>query len=270
MKRFFLLALLLAAGTSPAFGWGVLGHRVVGRIAEAELEPAARAEVARLLAGEADPTLAGVSAWADEVRAKDPVLGRRSAPWHYVTLHSPDCAYARATDCANGDCVVGAIEAQAAILADRRRLLAERRQALKFVVHFVGDVHQPLHANNKGDKGGNTVQIRVPGAGGGERGSNLHSWWDSGMLKASGVDEDALVARLAALPLAVAIARAPLPAEAGPWAEQSCRIAAAPGFYPASAHLAAHYRKTWMPTAETRMRQAGARLARVLNAALAD
>src|SRR5690606_36773485 len=77
-----------------------------------------------------------------------------------------------------------AIRTQAAILADRERSDADRLQALKFVVHFVGDVHQPMHAGYARDRGGNTIQVNYRG-----RGSNLHSLWDSTLLGWRGMDE---------------------------------------------------------------------------------
>src|SRR5690606_17483608 len=131
----FLAAIALFALASPAFAWGRLGHRLVAELAQDELTRAAQAPVEALPRGRPDPTLAGIAAWADEVRAKDPGLGKRSAPWHYVTIHGSACAYDAATDCKGDNCVVGAIDRQAAILADRTRSLDERRIALKFVVH---------------------------------------------------------------------------------------------------------------------------------------
>lgn len=271
MTRALLVVLMLsalAAFAPPASAWSARGHRLVGQLAERDLTPVARAEVDRLLAGEPDPTLAGVSVWADEVRGSDPVLGRRSAPWHYVNVRSPDCAYEAARDCAGGDCVVEAIRVQTAILADRARPLAERRQALKFVVHFIGDVHQPLHAGNRDDKGGNVVQVRVPTADGGDKGSNLHALWDSGLMEQTGLDEDAYLARLHALSLAVDIPRRALPPQGAAWAEQSCRISTRPGLYPPTTRIDADYVAQWTPLVDDQLRRAGAHLAQVLNAAL--
>lgn len=269
MSRRLLALVLLCLAASPAFAWGRLGHRLVAQLAFDELSPAARAEAVRLLEGEPEPTLPGIAAWADELRGKDPGLGKRSAPWHYVNVHSPACDFEAATDCRNGDCVVDAIRAQAAILADRERPVEARRTALKFVVHFIGDIHQPLHANNHGDKGGNTVQVRLPTAAGGERGSNLHSAWDSGILELSGTDEAAHLARLRALSLAVPLDGPALPPRAADWAAASCRIALRPGFYPAGARLDADYVTAWTPLIDEQLRRAGTQLARVLDAALA-
>lgn len=266
MKTACTFALVLfAACAPPAHAWGALGHRLVAALAEEELSPTARREVEALLAGEPEPTLAGISTWADELRASDPGLGRRSAAWHYVNLGEDGCSYDAARDCPDGDCVVGAIDAQLARLRDRSLPAQVRLQALKFVVHFVGDVHQPLHAGHAHDKGGNTVQIRVPSASG-ERGSNLHAWWDSGMLAQSGLAEVQWLARLRALPLAVEAGGIPDPAG---WARQSCAIALSPGLYPREARLAPEYAQAWTPVAEEQLRRAGARLARALDLALA-
>lgn len=254
--------LVLVVMATPAAAWGRLGHRLVGHLAADELSPAARAEVDRLLAGEADPTLAGVSSWADELRDRDPARGKRTSKWHYVNLPEPACTFDAAVLCKDDACVVGAIATQTAILADRARSDAERRDALKFVVHFIGDVHQPLHASTRG-KGGNEIQVRFGG-----RGSNLHSLWDSGLLNALQVDEAAHLQRLRALPLAVALPRDARRPDAAAWAEASCRIAVSPGLYPASAKLDADYPARWNAIIDERLRQAGTQLASVLNAAL--
>lgn len=255
------VALACTLATPQAHAWGELGHRVVGHLAEARLSPAARAEITRLLAGEAEPTLAGVANWADRLRdsppADDPELGRRTASWHYVNIGEEGCRYDAARDCPDGNCVVGAIERQVAILRDRRQPTDARARALKFVVHFVGDVHQPLHAGFARDKGGNDFQVQFRG-----EGSNLHRVWDSGLLRASGHAEDDLVARLRRdarrVPQSTPVA----------WAEASCRVALKDGFYPATRTLDAAYTQAWMPTADAQLQAAGWRLAAVLESAL--
>jgi hypothetical protein len=255
------LALALAL---PVQAWGPLGHRLVARLAEPELDPRARAAVARLLQGETEPGLAGIANWADDLRANDPDLGKRSARWHYVNIADPGCAFDAARDCRGGDCVVAALQAQTAILADPSRSDAERRQALKFVVHFTGDVHQPLHAGRGEDRGGNDYQVNWRG-----KGSNMHSLWDSGLLNSKGLDEQQWLARLRALPAPKAVS--PLPAAAPRlWAEQSCRLVNAPGFYPSGHVIDQAYADAHLPIAERQLRLAGARLAATLNAALGD
>lgn len=263
-RRGALLCLvpLLLAPALDALAWGQLGHRLVARLAEPQLDPDARAAIAGLLQGEADPTLAGIANWADELRSTDPDLGRRSSRWHYVNIADPGCAFDAATDCPGGDCVVAALQTQAAILADPAHGDEERRQALKFVVHFVGDVHQPLHAGRGHDRGGNDYQVNWNG-----KGSNMHSLWDSGLLRSLDLDEDAWLARLQALPASTPAV--PLPADTPRlWAEHSCRLVDAPGFYPRGHVIGQAYVDAQLPVAEHQLRLAGDHLAAVLNEAL--
>src|SRR3546814_2801203 len=105
-------------------------HRLVGELAQRHLTPAADAEVARLLAGEKDPTLAGVAAWADTLRNEDPPRFKATSKWHYVNT-APDggCRYVPARDCPDGNCVVGAIEKQLAILSDQGQPVEARRRS---------------------------------------------------------------------------------------------------------------------------------------------
>ncbi len=257
-------AALAAAAPSTAFAWGGQGHRLVARVAETELTPQARAQVAALLAGEPDPTLAGIASWADGLREHDPDLGKRSSRWHYVNLGEHDCAYDPPRDCPDGNCVIAALERQTALLADRDQPLAARRQALKFVVHFVGDIHQPMHAGYAHDKGGNDYQLQVDG-----QGSNLHSLWDSGLLNGAHLSDDAYLQRLLALPATPATAAPALPPPATAWAQAACRIAIAPGVYPRGHVLPDGYAAHYRPLTEAQLREAGDRLAAVLNAALA-
>lgn len=270
----FLLSALWLAIAGPAHAWGARGHRLVGALAEENLSAQARRELATLLAEEPDPSLAGIASWADELRSKDRGLGRRSAPWHYVNLGEHGCTYDEARDCAKGGCVVEAIRAQTRILADAAQPVEARRQALKFVVHFVADVHQPLHAAFARDKGGNTVQISLPGKKKGKRrGSNLHSYWDSGMIEAAGLDDAQWLQRLRVQPTArpdpsPAPTWAPLPPQAGAWAEKSCRIALSNGFYPERARLEGGYAERWQPVVEAQLRLAAAQLRVILEAAL--
>ena len=250
----------------PAQAWGPLGHRLVARLAQAQLAPPAQAEVERLLATEGLQSLADIATWADELRGSDPGLGRRSARWHYINLGELGCRYDRDAACPGGNCVVEAIDAQAAILGDRSRSDAERLQALKFVVHFVGDVHQPMHAGYARDRGGNTVQLQLHG-----RGTNLHAVWDTPLLRSARLDEDAYAKRLqrgqARLPGHAARYTRAAPAR---WAERSCAIATADGVYPATSRIDDVYLHRHRPTVERQVKLAGARLAALLDSTLAN
>lgn len=257
----FSAVLLLLAG--PVGAWGPQGHRLIAALAWAGLTPQARAEVQVLLAGESDPTLPGIANWADQLRAEDPDLGKRSASWHYVNIAEEDCHYDAARDCPGGNCVVDAIDRQLAILGDHGQPLAARRRALKFVVHFVGDVHQPLHAGFGHDKGGNTVQVRMPDGSRDGDGSNLHRLWDSGLLNTADLDDAAYLRALQSGPLAAGL-------DGGPddWAEASCAIAVQPGLYPVHPRIEDAYVQRWRPVAQAQLRRGGARLATLLNEAL--
>ncbi len=257
--------LLVLATVAPVHAWGPLGHRLVARQAAEQLSPPVRAEIARLLQGEPAPTLAGVSTWADELRGSDPVLGRRTAAWHYVNIGEAGCRYDADQHCASGDCVNEALETQARILGDRRRSDAERLQALKFVVHMAGDAHQPLHAGHLHDRGGNRYQVNFMG-----KGSNLHALWDSGLLNSLRLDEDAWMERLRAMPAPApsGIGQPPRPGFAVPWIEDACRIATGPGVYPPGHRVDQAYADMHLPALEAQLRAGGARLAEVLEASL--
>ena len=260
--HFWLLTIALLLPT-PAMAWGKTGHRLIARLAEAQLTPQAQRQVQALLAGEDATDLAGIASWADDLRKHDPQLGKRSASWHYVNLADHECNYEFARDCPGGNCLVEAIRQQTGILADTSKPHDERVQALKFVVHFVGDAHQPLHSGFAHDRGGNDFQVNFRG-----KGSNLHSLWDSGMLYSTGLEEDAYFSKLQSLSPRVTARKTTLPPNALGWSQQSCRIVLQPGFQPASARIGEDYVQRWLPVAEKQMVLAGTQLAQVLNTAL--
>ncbi|MGV8940496.1 MAG: S1/P1 nuclease [Lysobacter sp.] len=271
---FLTFALGACALLAPfdASAWGPRGHQLVASLANDALTPQAYREVERLLADDPAQDLAGIASWADELREHDPDLGKRSARWHYVNIAERNCQYDAARDCPDGDCVIEAIRTQAAILADRGQSLATRRQALKFVLHFIGDIHQPAHAGYAHDRGGNKFQINLYG-----KGSNLHQLWDSGLLNTRGLDTARYLERLRKLPTPAVSAPSPSSGQAlafadsaGEWAEHSCSIVLQPGFYPPQAKIGGDYVQVWRPVAEAQLRLAGSNLAAVLNQALGE
>lgn len=276
-RRLFVTAFLLLIAPA-ALGWSALGHRLVGELAQRHLTPAARAQVDALLAGEPDPTLAGVADWADTLRDSDPERFKRTQSWHYVNYRSSDCEYRPERDCPDGNCVIGAIEKQRAILADRSQALEARRDALKFLVHFVGDVHQPMHASNRDDKGGNAYQISLrtdlePEAYArkkyvdGVMGTNLHSVWDYYILGSKKLPLSPYAAKLDALPWPPA---APQTHDPSAWAGESCRLIQSHKLYPDGHKLDIAYLDAQRPLAEQRVRQAAFRLADLLNTTLTE
>lgn len=180
--RLMLLCPMVVA--QPSLAWGDYAHRLTARIAAAQLTPQARAEVRRLL--QAAPklntpdcklgSLEEAAVWPDCVRADYRERYAYSAPWHYQNI-SVCGDFDIKAKCPNGDCVTAQIARQQAILADRTRPAAQRLQALAFLVHFTGDMHQPMHVGDKGDRGGNDV-VAAYGAKA-TKYMNLHRVWDS-------------------------------------------------------------------------------------------
>jgi hypothetical protein len=245
-------ALGLSLGPASASALGSEGHRIVAAVAEARLSPAARKGVAELLVLEPGATLESISTWADEVKSPS------TARWHYVNIaRDAVCSYDASRDCPKGQCVVAAIRQEAAVLSSRGPA-AERLKTLKYVVHLAADVHQPLHAGYADDKGGNLYQVQAFG-----RGTNLHAVWDSVLIEAWPGGVAAL--RSSALKVSTTVSLASEPER---WAEESCRLVGAEGFYPSAHKIDAVYSARAWPVVQVRLVLAGWRLAALLNQAL--
>ena len=262
-----LVGFLAVLAVAPSVhAWGRQGHAIVAELAQRRLSPPAEAEVERLLAAENTKSLADIASWADELR-DDPSreeLSKATAKLHYINFRSDDCTYVPPRDCPGDQCVVGGLAKYVSVLADRSQPNATRLEALKFVVHFVGDVHQPLHAGYRDDKGGNLFQVQFQG-----KGTNLHSVWDSGLLGTHGNDWRAYAGELdARSPATLPPPIAPLENPYAQWAEQSC--AATRDIYPDGHKIDDAYVTAELPVAEGQLRVAGERLAEVLNRALAQ
>ena len=181
MIRGIVLAVACVPG---AFAWGPQGHRTVGAIADRLLTRASRAAVAELLAADLDTrgnpsgrtTLESVSVWADEIRG----TAADEPRWHYDDV--PLCASAaRESYCPGLQCSSAQLERLTAVLADRDADRRARNEALKWIVHLVGDIHQPLHVADNGDLGGNRVHVALAGVH--TRGRvTLHGAWDSELV----------------------------------------------------------------------------------------
>ena len=258
------ILLALAAGlvvTADADAWGPDGHRIVAEIAQRNLQPSAREEALRLLAVDGDTSLAEVSSWADAIRDQPSFaeLAKLTRPMHYMRFTDSNCRYDPAVNCAGGSCIVGGVERFAAILADRSRSDADRAEALRFVVHFVGDVHQPLHAGYRSDRGGFAYQIQYDG-----RGTSMHGIWDYDIIGSGGLDWREYATRLDPRDKALDTDIG----KPGEWAEQSCRITRDGNIYPTGHTLDKDYMASMRPIVETRLREAAQRLTVILDAAL--
>lgn len=170
MRRLAAAALLAVLAPPAAHAWGPTGHRIVGRIAERHLAPETARAVASLIGPE---SLAQASTWPDEIRS-DPAW-KRAEPWHFFSIDDGEAFDTTARNPA-GD-VIEAIGRFAAVLEDPAAPRQQRVEALRFLVHFVGDIHQPLHVGRRADLGGNKIEVTWFG-----QRSNLHSVWDSGLI----------------------------------------------------------------------------------------
>ena len=155
-----------------ALAWGRLGHRASAKLADSRLSPRACAIIRELL--EPGESLADASTWADEHSREIP----GSTAWHYVNVPIWASRY-DARDCRRQGCVISKIAEFRAILLDRKAPRTRRRTALRYLVHLVQDVHQPMHVADRNDRGGNTLQLRY----GRYDNTNLHQVWDSGLLE---------------------------------------------------------------------------------------
>jgi hypothetical protein len=174
---FYVVLALLMLTPLRALAWSPEGHEIVALVALQELTPAARSQIARLLGSPA--MMVHDASWADEIRDHRPETG----PWHYVDIPLEAFGYDASRDCPRHDCVVAQIENDVRIVADLKLDERRRTEALRFLIHFVADIHQPLHAEDNDDKGGNAVRVAL-----GRRRSSLHRVWDGDVVEALGFD----------------------------------------------------------------------------------
>jgi S1/P1 Nuclease len=263
MQRLLSAALSVLLFSGDALAWGYTGHRIIADIAEQFLEPETAHQIRDLLAIENVTTLADVSTWADQIRLQRP----ETASWHYVNIPvhpAPDepSAYFAVRDCPNDACVVAKIEHFERVMADQQASKRQRLEALKYLVHFIGDVHQPLHASNNYDRGGNDVQVKFMG-----RQLNLHVVWDTGIIEPAVRGDE----RRYAMQLAQNMTQAELSdwsqGDAISWANEAHQIAVCAIYdeLQQAAALPDGYEAWALPIVNEQLERAGVRLARVLN-----
>jgi hypothetical protein len=237
--------------------WYDEGHRLIARLAEERLRPRAAAAVRQLLGGE---RLAEAALWADRVRIARPDTG----PLHYVNIPLAAQAYVPARDCPEGRCIIAAIERNRRTLADSGASLPARAEALRFLVHFVGDLHQPLHTATDSDRGGNDRRVSFLGLP-----KNLHEVWDGELIEASGMNEEQYFAHLRRLMDSLDVAALERGTVAD-WAMEGHRTAALQAYeLPSTGAIDRAYVDANLPVVDRALVAAGVRLALVLNQALA-
>lgn len=255
MRRLVFLSFLAVLASGPDLhAWGSTGHRAVGRIAERHLSPAARKAVQDLLAPE---QLAYVTTWADEIRSEP--AWAKADPWHYASVPDGQAIDATARNPA-GD-VLEAFSRFEKALGDRSAPRAERVQALKWIAHLVGDLHQPLHVGRSEDQGGNGVVVLWFG-----EPSNLHTVWDSTIIQHSELSFTELAELVDhATEAEMRGWRAARPAD---WAHESQELRAAV-YSIGDRRLSWKYVHDHWPVVQRRILQAGVRLAATLERLLA-
>ena len=249
---------------APAgMAWGPKGHEVVARVAAAHLSEKARKGVQGILnlksfsRGKVASALAGIANEADAIRDDRP----ETKNWHFVDIPIDENAYVASRDCKPtdlGDCVIQALARERAELAKTNS--KRRREALLFVVHFMGDLHQPLHASDKGDRGGNLTIVKLF-----DQRSKLHGVWDSGIIELF----DLTSAQYASDVLDLLGGDSPASRQAGDpiaWALESHTLARTNAYnIPANKKLGDDYVDTNAPVIDEQLLRGGLRLARVLN-----
>jgi hypothetical protein len=160
----------MKSSSDEAFFWGKNGHRATGKIAEKHLTRKAKRTIDKILKGQ---SLAFVATYADEIKSDKKY--NKYYSWHYINMDL-DQTYEQAEKNPKGDLVTG-INTCIKILNDKNSSDDEKNFHLKMLVHFMGDLHQPMHIGRKEDKGGNSIQVEWFG-----KGSNLHRVWDTNMI----------------------------------------------------------------------------------------
>jgi len=181
MKKLLSLATILLISIA-LISWGYVGHKTIATIAENHLTPEAKAGIKELLG---DQSIADIASWADEVRDKPEY--KSTFQLHFINAPL-GLSYEQFSDSikAQGEHnVYSAILKYEGVIKSSVTTKEEKAEALKFIVHFVGDAHQPMHVSRKEDKGGNTIQVQFNG-----KGTNLHSLWDSGLINKQGLPFD--------------------------------------------------------------------------------
>jgi nuclease S1 len=276
--------------STPTFAWGDTGHRVIGLIADHYLEPGVRQKVQAMLAGDtsnlaASTSISDEATWADKFRDSDrnttKVRYNLTQQWHFVDIeiNGPDFDTAcfnhpapspKASDGPANACVVDRINAFSAELKNASTDPDERRLALQFLLHFVGDAHQPLHTSDDHDKGGNDKKAKSDG----EEKDSLHHYWDVVFVAKLGATPTVIANNLIKAVKASDV-KAWSKGTAKSWALQSSQIARSHGYgtlpqpdADGTYTLPASYVTAATKLSARQLTRAGVRLAKVLNDAL--
>jgi hypothetical protein len=267
-------ALIVAVLPLHAFAWGAKGHSVIAEVAERGLSPAAAVVVRDLTFG---APLRDIASLPDDWRSEETRGVRQgdTGPLHYSNIPNDAATFDRARDCKNDQCVVGGIERFLPVLRDKTQPRDKRREALIYVVHFMGDLHQPMHAAGglvkneetgqmEPDRGGNSVKLRYLGID-----TNLHSMWDSMLIEWGPDTVDQYADRLLNIELRGRPAEELQRGTLIDWINESHYAAVHNSYDIGSGRIGAAYAQKNVEVVYERLLRGGLRLQRLLNDALA-
>jgi S1/P1 Nuclease len=251
--RILVAAILMALTSGPAFAWSQIGHRVTGAIAEPLLSRKAKAAITALIGNE---SLAEASTWADEMRSSPEVFWQVTAnPWHYVTVPAGK-TYAEVGAPPEGDAFT-ALKQFAVTLKDPKATLEQKQLALRFSIHLIGDLHQPLHVGSGSDRGGNDRKVTF-----GREETNLHAVWDSTLIDRQQLSYTEMTAFLSRK-LTPQLKREWANPDPLVWIAESAALHSQ--IYPTEDRLSYRYAFTQQDTVDRRLTQAGVRMAAYFN-----
>jgi hypothetical protein len=255
------LAIFLAlAPLNEALSWGSAGHSIIAEIAQRRLHPHVLRQIRNLLDGNA--SLASIAGGADHLV----LLRPNTANWHFVNIPYDATSYDATRDCREtpaGDCVINAIQRARATLADRSAPKPRRAEALMFLVHLVGDAHQPLHTVDRDDAGGNRTMVTFF-----DRPISLHMLWDVAIIEKQTFDWGEYVQRLETTWFPGKDVRSLARGEPADWAWDAHTAAVNVGYaLPEDMKLGDDYTRAARTAVDRQLALAGIRLARLLNEA---
>jgi hypothetical protein len=259
MLKTSLLSMSLLIASQECLAWGQQGHRVTGQIAENYLTEKTKTQLAAIMGPE---SLAESSTYPDEMRSSPDIFWKKTAsPFHYVTLQDGENYHHHdAPD--EGDAVT-ALKMYTKVLQDKTSSKEQKQLAVRFIVHIIGDLHQPLHVGSKArdDQGGNKIKVKYFG-----RDSNLHRVWDSEIIDSqqlSFTEYTALLMRH----IDDSEVKTWSTVDLGGWINESALLREKT--YSAADELSYDYNFQHTPTVKVRLQQAGVRIGAYLNAVLA-
>lgn len=248
--RLLITLLFIGSFVVQSFGWGATGHRATGLIAEQYLSPKAKKKLKQLLGGQ---SLAMVTTWMDEVRSDSTY--DQMTDWHWVTVETGQ-TYDQSVKNPKGD-VIMTLERIIADLKSKKLTGAKEIEAIKILLHLVGDIHQPLHVGCCDDRGGNRVKVKWFG-----RDTDIHSVWDSEMINDTRLSYTELAQSLGTP--AKEVVQKWQRASVRDWSIESMGLRKQV-YAIGDGNLGYKYSYKNMPTVRERILQAGIRLAGILN-----